>query len=218
MEIRYAIGRESDGLIVVPFEKANCTQVTETTFKRLGLLDAAKKHHPFVHNYRWEVYTTQNPPPTVADIRRANRNGCACLKFVRDPIDRFGSIYSRYLRHGFRGIPNGLTIDGFLDALEPLKIRRFEPGAYPDPHLQTQCFWKERHDMWTEIVPVERLREPAFRTYLKEAYGLDFDPSFTSPHWEGKTYAFTAAQKRRIMQVYRVDKRYRHTINKNLVH
>lgn len=148
MEVRDAIGRESDGLIVVAFEKSNCTQVAETTFKRLGLLDAAKKHDPFVHNYRWNVYAKQNPTLTVEDIRRAKRNGCACLKFVRDPIDRFGSIYSRYRRHGFRGFPNDLTIDGFLDALEPLEIRRFEPGAYPDTHLQTQCFSKERHDMW----------------------------------------------------------------------
>ena len=85
MELVHAVGRPRDGLVVVTFEKANCTQVVETTFKKLGLLDAAKAYHPFVHKYRWDVYVRNAPPVTVRDLRTAKREGCHVLKFVRDP-------------------------------------------------------------------------------------------------------------------------------------
>jgi hypothetical protein len=146
---------------------------------------------------------------TVRDLRTAKRDGCHVLKFVRDPIDRFGSIYSRYKKHGFRAFRTGLSIDEFLDQLERLNIRRFAPGAYADGHLTTQRFWKERHDMYSEIVNVERLRCPAFRLYLKALYGLEFDPDFCSFHWERTVYDFTRAQRRRILNVYNVDRQYR---------
>jgi len=51
MELIHTVGRPRDGLVVVTFEKANCTQVVETMFKKLGLLDAAKAHHPFVYDF-----------------------------------------------------------------------------------------------------------------------------------------------------------------------
>ena len=209
MELIHAVGRPRDGLVVVTFEKANCTQVVETTFKKLGLLDAAKAYHPFVHKYRWDVYVRNAPPVTVRDLRTAKREGCHVLKFVRDPIDRFGSIYSRYKKHGFRCFRVGLSIDEFLDQLERLNICRFAPGAYADGHLTTQRFWNERHDMYSEIVNVERLRCPAFRLYLKALYGLEFDPDFCSFHWERTVYDFTRAQRRRILKVYNADRQYR---------
>lgn len=206
--VTHAIGRSGDPIITFAAEKCNCTQVAEMTFDRLGLGEEARAYSSWIHDYRWDVYQKTTIPPSVDDIVRANRGGCITLKFVRDPVDRFASIWKRYLSIGIRGCPPGLDMDSFLSWFESIDITRYKLGAYSlDDHITTQRFFGERDEMWTEIIHVEDLCDK--RDYLRDTYGLIVDPDWTSNHWIHMDVDLTPEQIERIERIYACDMLYR---------
>jgi hypothetical protein len=206
-EVTNVVGMPRDGLIVYSSEKSNCTQVVETTLERLGLLQTAKDHSPWVHDWRWNVYKPRNRV-TVSEIATAKRQGCITLKFVRDPVDRFASMYTRYNKLGLKGVASGLTVDQFISRLSTENLLRYTDTRF-DAHYLSQSFDGEMDDMWTEVIHVETLRSASERQRLKETYGLIFDANFTSEHWTHATKeSFTSDQRERILTLYEMDTSY----------
>lgn len=202
------MGRPGDPVMAYATEKSNCTQVAEMVFDRLGLTKEATRPGAWIQDYRWGPYTRRHAPPTVDAIRRAVEGGQACLKFVRDPVDRFRSMVTRYRKHGILQAPDGLSVDGLLDWLEDQNLLRYSPGCVWDMHVATQRFFGDTDDLWTEIIHVEDFRRKDVREHLRERYGLRVDPAYTSVHWERQTVDLTPEQRDRVLRVYAVDADY----------
>lgn len=203
------IGRPKDGFMAFCAEKCNCTQVAMMMFDAIGHGEASKQY-TFIHDYKWGPYAKNNPPPSMDDIRLAKKRGCVCLKFVRDPLDRFVSIYKRYRAHGIRTAPPNMSVDEFIDWLGTLNLLRYSPQSFVfDDHILSQALYGETDDLWTDIIHVESFRDPKERDRLEKLYTLRIDPSWTSDHWIEGTFELTDDQRERVMNVYAMDKAYR---------
>jgi len=179
-----------------------------TVFDAIGHVEASKQY-TFIHDYRWDAYAKNNPPPSIDDIRLAKKRGCVCLKFVRDPVDRFVSNYKRYRAHGIRSAAPDMSIDEFIGWLEKLRLLRYAPQSFVfDDHILSQALYGETRDMWTEIIHVESFRDPKERERLESLYNLHIDPSWTSDHWVEGTFELTDDQRERVMKVYAMDEAY----------
>lgn len=205
-KVPHMIGRPGDALMAFAAEKCNCTQVAEMVFDRLG---HTRRGTAWVHDYRWGPYIRKHPAPTVDEIRASKT---PAIKFVRDPVERFKSIWKRYLKHGMFEAPSDMSLDELLDWLETKNVWRYAGGyeRVHDMHATSQRFVGETDDLWAEIVHVEGFRDPEVRTGLRERYGLLVDPEYRSDHWDtdGPSVEFTAEQERRIRQVYHMDAAY----------
>lgn len=70
--------------------------------QRVGLLEAAKAHHPWVHRYRGEVLYESMPYVQARDlITRESSQAWMYVKVARDPIRRCVSSYRHALKHGY---------------------------------------------------------------------------------------------------------------------
>lgn len=178
-----------DELVVVFFEKSNCTQIVSTVFKKMGLLGEALKYSSWVHDYRRNVWM-RHRYKSIGDIRQMT---IPKLKFVRNPYHRAMSMYTHFLNDIQVTLPNlnklpKPTVKQFLKALSEVPHKRGEPGAVND-HFTSQVMVGEVPGMWTEIIDVDSLRCSKQRRRLKRMYGLHFDNTFKSSHWKYSDHA-----------------------------
>ena len=228
----HLVGRPGkDDVLVFCAEKCNSAVIARAAFERIGLLAQARQHSRgqlddnaiFVHNYRCTAYKRSlGQVPSILDVRKAKRAGASVLRFVRDPVDRFLSIWKRYKRFGTStdGIlysPKGIkTTEGFIQWLEklgPEKLVRYHPRHRRgiDLHIATQTFYGEDEapDLFTETVHVETLRDPAVCARLKERYGLNIRANGSSEHWTvDERVTLNDNQKARIRKLYGRDMRF----------
>ena len=204
----HMIGRPGDPIMTFCAEKCNCTQIATMTFERLGHDEA--KSHSWVHDYRWGTYFRTNPPPTIEDVHHAKTQGCQLIKFVRDPVERFKSIFKHHLTRGVRRCQGARTVDEFLSWLETQCLFRYDPKSYRvDDHVMSQAFLEETDDLWTEIIHVETFHDASVREYLYDRYGLRVDPEWTSSHWQrDMSVELTETQIERIKKLYWMDLKY----------
>jgi hypothetical protein len=206
--VTHMVGRPGDRVMTFCAEKCNCTQVTSMTLDAIGHGEK-RREYSWVHDYRWGKYKQNNPPPSIDAIRRAKASGTVCLKFVRDPVDRFSSIYKRYTKIGIRGAPSGLSVDGFLDWLSTKNLVRYMLGSYThDEHITSQRFHNETDDLWTDIIHVETFQDPEVRKRIHTFYGLVVDPEWTSDHWIPEPVHLSDEQRARVLCIYHMDARY----------
>ena len=229
----HLVGRPGkDDVLVFVAEKCNSAVIARAAFKRIGLLAQARQHSRgqlddnaiFVHNYRCTTYKRSlGQVPSILDVRKAKRAGAVVLRFVRDPVDRFLSIWKRYKRFGTStdGIlyaPKGIkTTEGFIQWLEklgsPEKLIRYHPRHRRgvDLHIAAQTFYGEDEapDLFTETIQVETLRDPAVCARLKKQYGLEIDASVRSKHWTvEERVTLNDNQKDRVRKLYARDMRF----------
>ena len=170
-------------LAVVFFEKSNCTQIVSTFLDRLGLLPEARRYSKWIHDYRINVWLRSK----MITLQRLQAMDLLRLKFVRNPYDRCMSMYTHFLSVPSATLPNlpklpRPTIKQFLRALCKVPHKRGEHGAV-DAHFCSQTMQGEHSSMWTEVIDVDSLRCARQRRRLKRLYGLHFDGTFASPHW-----------------------------------
>jgi hypothetical protein len=228
----HLVGRPGkDDVLVFCAEKCNSAVIARAAFERIGLLAQARQQSRgqlddnaiFVHNFRCTTYKRSlGQVPSILDVRRAKRAGASVLRFVRDPVDRFLSIWKRYKRFGTStdGIlyaPKGLkTTEGFLQWLEkmgPEKLIRYHPRHRRgvDLHIAAQTFYGEDEapDLFTETIQVETLRDPAVCARLKQRYGLNIRANGRSAHWtEQERVTLNDNQKARVRKLYARDMRF----------
>lgn len=72
--------------------KSGCTTVLKWFFMHLGLLEEARKHSAWIHDYETDVL--KRAPGYMDGLLAKLRSGCPVVKFVRDPYAR---AYSGYL-------------------------------------------------------------------------------------------------------------------------
>jgi len=206
--VTHMVGRPADTIMAFCAEKCNCTQIASMVFDAIGHGEK-RRAFKWVHDYRWGPYHRSNPPPNIDSVRRAKANGTVCLKFVRDPVDRFASMYKRYQKVGIRGAPSGFSVDEFLDWVSARNVYRYFPGSLVnDDHILSQSFYEETDDLWTEIIHVETFKDPCVREHIRDAYGLIVDPEWTSDHWVPEPVMLTPEQRERVLQIYHMDRKY----------
>lgn len=82
--------------------KSACTHVVIWYLHRVGLLDEARKYHPWVHRYRGEVlYHSELYRHARDQLGREGASKWTYVKVVRDPIKRCVSSYRHALKHGY---------------------------------------------------------------------------------------------------------------------
>lgn len=82
--------------------KSACTHVVIWYLHRLGLLDEARSHHPWVHRYRGEVLYRSRMYQSARDqLGREGASEWTYVKVVRDPVKRCVSSYRHALMHGY---------------------------------------------------------------------------------------------------------------------
>src|SRR5437763_451410 len=67
--------------------KAGCTSLTKWFFFQIGELDAALKHHPWVHRYRREIFEARRDYRTKW-LEILSKRDKPVFKLVRNPYDR----------------------------------------------------------------------------------------------------------------------------------
>lgn len=145
--------------VVLWSPKSGCTTVVKWFFHQLGLLDAAEKHHKWVHEYENKVFKAD--PGYLPGCCEALKAGRPVVKFVRDPAAR---AYSGYLEFCSPRVPQdlgwqklrrlalvhltgsdstdlecGFSFLQFLDWLEATDLSKI------DGHLRPQFLDYERH-------------------------------------------------------------------------
>jgi len=116
--------------------KSACTHVVIWYLHRIGLLDEARRYHPWVHRYRSEVlYKSETHRQARRQLGHERASGWSCVKVVRDPAKRCVSSYRHALKHGYedekmsrilgRDISHktGYSYQTFLDYLGRIDLR-----------------------------------------------------------------------------------------------
>lgn len=82
--------------------KSACTHVVIWYLHRLGLLEEAQAHHPWVHRYRGEVlYRSEKYCRAREQLEQEGTLNWSYVKVVRDPVRRCVSSYRHALKHGY---------------------------------------------------------------------------------------------------------------------
>ncbi|MFK5922826.1 MAG: sulfotransferase family 2 domain-containing protein [Verrucomicrobiota bacterium] len=163
--------------------KAGCTIGTMMFFRHMGLLDEAREHHPWVHNYRGEVFY-ERYPVTVNDLLSRKNT---LIKVVRNPYTRVISSLQNKVRALGK---NWRILDVLkLKSIEEITFRQFvsflestDLRVKCDIHYQEQVQDYELLNLRHPIIcRLENLAEDI--AWVNQRYGFDFDlEGLTSDH------------------------------------
>lgn len=78
--------------------KSASTFAVKWFFKQAGLLEEALAYHPWIHNYRMQVY--YHSDSYRQDLAKVNNDRYRVVKFVRNPYYRAVSSYIHAVKHG----------------------------------------------------------------------------------------------------------------------
>ena len=86
-------------LVVSWAPKCACTHVIAWAFDRMGVLEAARTHHEWVHRYRIEVVNpSEEAWRAAAHVSARGGRGHTLLRVTRDPAARLVSIFRHAVR------------------------------------------------------------------------------------------------------------------------
>ena len=187
--IAHTVGRPGrDPAVVYAREKCNCSEVFYMLLAGWGYFATSFDTFRAFHNWRWNVYSREHPPPTYGELKTART---AKIAFLRNPIDRAVSMFKHYKRHfpTWRVTDEKTayaSIESFFGALErhwgAVGVTAYG-GSRVDAHWSTQTFEGFDEIGWTVVIPVEKMHEARYVEQLKRLTGVEFDGSFHSNHW-----------------------------------
>lgn len=119
-------------LVVFLTAKAGCTFATNWFLFQVGLLQVALDHHPWVHNYRRDVFYKGEDYKNLDGIFDGKM---VLIKFVRNPFSRTVSSFIHAIRHKYEDqemadylgrtvdAKNGYTFREFVEYLGTLNLQ-----------------------------------------------------------------------------------------------
>ena len=158
--------------------KSACTHMLIWYLHRLGLLDEARSHHPWVHRYRGEVLYRSALYQNARDqLVREGPSQWNYVKVVRDPVKRCVSSYRHALKHGYedekmsralgREIDHkcGYSYETFLGYLAQIDLHHCDIHHRVQKHsLDTLDFGRtwlinvDEHDLDAALAEIDRIQ------------------------------------------------------------
>jgi len=171
--------------------KAGCTIATMMFLRHMGLLEEARQHDPWIHNYRLDVFYSRHPMTAGDLLSRKN----VYFKVVRNPFTRVVSSFrnkaripgrNRKLKSLGLGSIDAITFRQFVAFLESTDLR-----VRCDVHYRQQV---RDHELLNLRRPLVCKLETLDRdlTELNRQHGFQFDlEGLTSDHHSRKNPDWT---------------------------
>lgn len=149
--------------------KAGCTVATKMFFKHMGLLDEALKFHPWVHEFRHNIFYERYGRVSREDMRDPS---FFKFKVVRNPYHRVISGFFRYL-------------DIFKEKRPPESFHDFLTRLKDTDLLTCDRHWRRQAtedapDYYDKVIKIENFAEGVKE--INQQLGTSFDSGFTSWH------------------------------------
>lgn len=172
--------------------KAGCTIGTMMFFRQMGLLEEAREYHPWIHDFRKEVFYGRCPVTARDLLSRKN----VLFKVVRNPFTRVISSLRNKVRVPGKNRKIFEALD--LDTVEAITFRQFV-GFLESIDLRVKCDVHYREQVQDYellnlrrpfVCKLENLKEDI--AALNRRYGFEFDPEgLTSEHHAMKNDRWT---------------------------